>query len=258
MWEPRRLITLWASTACYRDSFTFLYISFNYLTVVLVSRLRSVERQKDWRIRNGLDESSACLIEVPSWNLPGVPKQSTRNLTTVGVPSKFHSRPLRTRSTCSVKSYIYIYIYRYVIWDLRPDFYYCQTVAGLLMWGALSEERTSLSFTIAAGPCQHSLGSRVPWNLWPYFTVSDSRLPFSSLPTIRRAMVEVFDPASIERWTIFASVGLLITPLHEPRRTHRFQQYLYCCMHIRCPGNVFTELLPRNGCKRYNIHWAPT
>jgi hypothetical protein len=23
MWEPRRLTTLWASTACYRDSFTF-------------------------------------------------------------------------------------------------------------------------------------------------------------------------------------------------------------------------------------------
>jgi hypothetical protein len=24
MWEPQRLTTLWASTACYRDSFTFL------------------------------------------------------------------------------------------------------------------------------------------------------------------------------------------------------------------------------------------
>jgi hypothetical protein len=27
------------------------------------------------------------------------------------------------------------------IWGPRPDFYYCQTVAGLLMWGALSDER---------------------------------------------------------------------------------------------------------------------
>jgi hypothetical protein len=26
MWEPRRLTTLWAFTACYRDSFTFLQI----------------------------------------------------------------------------------------------------------------------------------------------------------------------------------------------------------------------------------------
>jgi hypothetical protein len=27
MWEPRRLTTLWASTACYRDSFTFIFTS---------------------------------------------------------------------------------------------------------------------------------------------------------------------------------------------------------------------------------------
>jgi hypothetical protein len=40
------------------------------------------------------------------------------------------------------------------IWELRPDFYYCQTVAGLLMWGALSDERAGVSFTIAPGPCQ--------------------------------------------------------------------------------------------------------
>jgi hypothetical protein len=37
------------------------------------------------------------------------------------------------------------------IWDLRPEFYYYQTVAGLLMWGALSDERTGLPFTSAAG-----------------------------------------------------------------------------------------------------------
>jgi hypothetical protein len=30
-------------------------------------------------------------------------------------------------------------------WGLRPDLYYCQTVADLLMWGALSDERTGLS-----------------------------------------------------------------------------------------------------------------
>jgi hypothetical protein len=32
------------------------------------------------------------------------------------------------------------------IWGLRPDLYYCLTVSGLLMWGALSDERTGLSF----------------------------------------------------------------------------------------------------------------
>jgi hypothetical protein len=84
-------------------------------------------------------------------------------------------------------------------------FYYSQTVASLLMWGALSDERTCL-----------------PRDSWPYFTLSDSRLPqprgpgpqfitprnmmaqlypqsrvpFSPPPTTRRAMVVVFEAAS--------------------------------------------------------------
>jgi hypothetical protein len=51
------------------------------------------------------------------------------------------------------------------ICGLRPDIYYCQTVAGLLTWGALSDERTGLSFTFAAGSHQRShSGVRVPWD----------------------------------------------------------------------------------------------
>jgi hypothetical protein len=42
------------------------------------------------------------------------------------------------------------------IWGLRPDFFHCQTRAGLLVWGALPDERTCLSFTIASGPRQRS------------------------------------------------------------------------------------------------------
>jgi hypothetical protein len=69
--------------------------------------------------------------------------------------------------------------------------------ASLLMWCALSDERTGLSFTVAAGPRQRSHSrTRVPGDSRQYFTVSDSRLPFLSLPTTRRATVEVFDPAS--------------------------------------------------------------
>jgi hypothetical protein len=80
------------------------------------------------------------------------------------------------------------------IWGLWPDLYYCQRVAGLFLWGALSDERTVLSYTIAAGPRHHSHRVRVPWGLHPYFTVSDSRLLFSSPPTTRWTAVEVFDP----------------------------------------------------------------
>jgi hypothetical protein len=56
---------------------------------------------------------------------------------------------------------------------------------------ALSDERTGVSFTIAAGPRQGSL-SRVQ------VTVSRLRLPFLSPFTTPRATVEVFDPASIQ------------------------------------------------------------
>jgi hypothetical protein len=85
-------------------------------------------------------------------------------------------------------------------WVLQPDFYYCQTAAGLLMWGTLCDERTGRFFTIAAGP-RHSSHFRVlvSWDSWPYFTVSDWWLPFLLPPTTHRAIVEVFDPASTQR-----------------------------------------------------------
>jgi hypothetical protein len=102
------------------------------------------------------------------------------------------------------------------IWGLGPDFYYCQTVAGSLMWGALSDERKGLSFTITAGPRQPSHSRvRVPCDSRPYFTVSDSRLPFSSPPTTRRAMVEVFDPAS----SCYKQT-LVTKPRQGPHRRH--------------------------------------
>jgi hypothetical protein len=105
----------------------------------------------------------------------------------------------------------------------KARFYYCQTVAGLLMWGALSDERKGLSFTIASDPRQRSLfvydarwthdhvllsqvrdsrnlEGHVPY-LYPPGTGWPSNTPrhwvlFLSLPTIRRATVEVFGPAS--------------------------------------------------------------
>jgi hypothetical protein len=43
-----------------------------------------------------------------------------------------------------------------LIWGPGPEFWYCQTVAGLLVWGVTSDERTSLSLTTAAGPRHRS------------------------------------------------------------------------------------------------------
>jgi hypothetical protein len=68
----------------------------------------------------------------------------------------------------------------------------CVTVTVLFLWGALSDERSGLSFVCAAGPCQRSLSRvQVPWDLRLYFTLSHLRLPFSSPPTTRRVTVEV-------------------------------------------------------------------
>jgi hypothetical protein len=60
------------------------------------------------------------------------------------------------------------------IWGLWKNCYYCQIIAGLLVWRALSDERTGLSFTTAVGPRQRS-HSRVwvPWDSRPCFTDSD-------------------------------------------------------------------------------------
>jgi hypothetical protein len=95
---------------------------------------------------------------------------------------------------------------------------------GLLVWGALSDERTALSFTIAAAPREPSHSRvRVPWDSQPHFTVSDSRLPFLSPPTTRKDTVELFDPASTRddlilkvkvtlRLTVSQSVSLGVEP----------------------------------------------
>jgi hypothetical protein len=93
------------------------------------------------------------------------------------------------------------------------------------MWGALSDDRTCLSFTFAAGPRQRSHSPiRVPWDSRPYVTASDLRLPFSSPPTTRRVTVEVYDPASrrgsrdskskshCDWWSVSQSVNLSVEP----------------------------------------------
>jgi hypothetical protein len=68
---------------------------------------------------------------------------------------------------------------------------------GLVFLGRPLCERTDLLFVYAAGPRQLSVsGVWVSLDSWPYFTVSDLRLPFSSPPMNRGVTVEVFDPAS--------------------------------------------------------------
>jgi hypothetical protein len=83
------------------------------------------------------------------------------------------------------------------IWGLRQDFYYCQTLAGLLIWGALSDERTGLSFTIAPGLASVDIFGSDSLGIRDHILLSPIRdFPFPSPPTTRRVTVEVFDPTS--------------------------------------------------------------
>jgi hypothetical protein len=57
MWEPRRLTTLWASTACYKDSFTFLERQYQFDVQVIREGT-----QKTWRTDTQINIVSAFLI----------------------------------------------------------------------------------------------------------------------------------------------------------------------------------------------------
>jgi hypothetical protein len=116
---------------------------------------------------------------------------------------------------------------------------------GFVDVGAFCDERTGLSFTIAAGPRQRSHSRvRVPWASRPYFTVSDWRLLFSSPPTTRRNTVEVFDPASTRDKTRRPLLNYLysleadpekIRPLPSNRRPLLLIAYLLpTCLPSRC------------------------
>jgi hypothetical protein len=96
----------------------------------------------------------------------------------------------------------------------------CVTVTVLFWWGALSDERSGMSFVCAAGPCQRSLSRvQVPWDFRPYFTVSNLRLPFTSPPTTRRVTVELFDPASTRVELPIIFTYRYIDSCRTPRKT---------------------------------------
>jgi hypothetical protein len=108
---------------------------------------------------------------------------------------------------------------------------------GFVVWGAVSDERTGLSFTVAAGPRQRShFRVRVVWDSWSYFTVSDSRLPFGRLLRLARS-----------RWRYAPPHCCSCPGYNFSARSTQKTSFFYYCMCIRCHGNVFTELLPRNG-----------
>jgi hypothetical protein len=86
---------------------------------------------------------------IPSWTTISAHKLSGLLI------SYFSYKPIRVKSYVTTNGQS-----ASLSWNKAPirglplDLYYCQTVTGLLMSGALSDKRTCLPFTIAVGHCQ--------------------------------------------------------------------------------------------------------
>jgi hypothetical protein len=143
--------------------------------------------------------------------------------------------------------------YKALIHGLRPDFDFRTeygirlTVTFLIPWGALSDERTGLSFVCAAGPCQ-SILSRVlvPWDLRPYFTVSDLRLPFRRLLRLAGSRWRYSTPpphGSLPR--LFWESRYIAAAWTTEKTCHVVS--IHCYVTSPLSGSVFTEPLLRNG-----------
>jgi hypothetical protein len=82
-------------------------------------------------------------------------------------------------------------------WAYDHIFYYCQTIAGLFIWGALSHERTRLSLKITAALASAVILGSEARDTRDHILLSQIRyFPFRRLLRLGRATVEVFDPAT--------------------------------------------------------------
>jgi hypothetical protein len=124
---------------------------------------------------------------------------------------------------------------------------------GLFMWGTISDKRMGLSFKIAAGPAGlmtvfYLLRFKITWRarspysyppgtVWPSYTPRHW-VPFSSLPTTCRTMVEVSEPA----FTLALDCQLLCWPCYITILHSSSIITLGAC----CCRNLFIEPLPSN------------
>jgi hypothetical protein len=111
---------------------------------------------------------------IPLPQLPASYSNSWKRLSPRGYPTNSLTPPKSQSYVATDGQSVSLSWCQAPIWGPRQNFYYCQTVAGLLMWGALSNERTGLSFAIAVRI--HSQ-VRFPRDSWPHFIVLDLRLP---------------------------------------------------------------------------------
>jgi hypothetical protein len=116
------------------------------------------------------------------------------------------------------------------VWGLRPDFYYCQKVAGLFVWSVLSLTRGRVCLYNCCWPSPAQLFSGPsPVGLVTIFYCLRFETSFSSPPTTRRPTVEVFDPASpYESINYVSSFYTLVRTEYR----HYLQQFTLLCVYL--------------------------
>jgi hypothetical protein len=91
MWEPRRLTTLWNSTACYRNSFTFLPFLLQVVRNICVhsGTILLLREELVSRLTASLALSRPCGKVTETWRLHQLRKYSTLHAVN---RLRFHSR----------------------------------------------------------------------------------------------------------------------------------------------------------------------
>jgi hypothetical protein len=121
------------------------------------------------------------------------------------------------------------------VWGTRPDFYYCQIIAGFLMWGALSNERTGLSFTIAPGLASAVIFGSESHGTRDHILLSQIR----DFPFRRLGLAGI-------RWRYRPRLhtGMNYVSLYNLVRTGNrasTERFVCCIVRIRCHGNVLPQ-----------------
>jgi hypothetical protein len=131
------------------------------------------------------------------------------------------------------------------VWDPWPDFY-CQIVAGLLMWAPFLTSGQAYYLQLLLGNASAVFLGRVLQDSWPYFTLSNLRLSQPERTGVRmltpRIMVAQFYFEALSFSHSIHSLYPSCFPVHqisiynlEPRRNHGL--LFSSCTHDRLPSN---------------------
>jgi hypothetical protein len=150
MWKPRRLITLWASMACYRDSFTFTFLHSviaHKIEPFITTAVRTSAPKNIFQFINRL--SYHCSLFTQSWNEPHNRRCDQRIMKRKGCGRKRRRFNLRYCSNICLKELKITTNFSQVSRCLGADLCYLPTEhevrVYLADWGVLSRGWSMLS-----------------------------------------------------------------------------------------------------------------